>query len=77
MTSKATGRFKRLEDVQKQGFRADGSFGCLYDAPMSKKIYGARLPQDIADYIESKPHKTDWIREMLIKAAREEMKDAQ
>ncbi len=43
------------------------------EEPLSERIVGARLPQKIYDYIQSKSNKAEWIRRVLVAAALAEM----
>ncbi|MGK7921682.1 MAG: hypothetical protein AB4080_16920 [Trichodesmium sp.] len=43
------------------------------EEPLSQKIVGAKVPQNIYDYINSKPNKSKWVREVLVAAALAEM----
>ena len=70
---KTTGHFKRLRDIEEQGFSEKGKFKCLYDEPLTKTSYGARIPVDIAKMIDKLPNKSAWIREKLIAAAKAEL----
>lgn len=35
---------------------------------MAKKMVGLRLPQEVDDYVQSLPNKTEWLRKAIAEA---------
>ena len=59
-------------EILAQQPRIDGrNFACKYDEPLTKRAYGARIPQSLEPKIKALPNMSEWIREVLIEAAEE------
>lgn len=52
-----------------------GRFTTLGDQPLSSKVRGVRLPEDVDQYIESMPEaeRSKWMRKVLTEAVHKEL----
>lgn len=57
--------------------RIQGKFATINEEPLSRKVTGVRLPISLHQWVNDKPNRTDWVRKVIVEAARKEMQNFQ
>jgi hypothetical protein len=50
-----------------------GTFTQIGDEPLSKQVVGVRLPESIHAVVQALPNRTEWLRQVIVEAARREL----
>lgn len=52
-----------------------GTFTQVGDEPLSKQVIGIRLPESIHAVVYNLPNRTEWLRRVIVEAAKQELID--